>query len=141
MADAGQISLTAPARLFSAGQIVLATFLGAPLAGCLLLAGNYLKLGNRTYAWVSVLWGAVSTAAVILLAFSLPENFPNYPIPVASCIAMRVLSNYLQGSAIASHFAAGGRKGSWVAAVAAGLLCLALIVVVTLGVFFVASAG
>ena len=70
-------------KLFSAGQITLATFLGAPIAGCLLLARNYRELGNGAAAWQSLVAGIVSTILLFLIAFWLPENFPNMVLPIA----------------------------------------------------------
>ena len=70
----GQGTATAGTRLFSVEQIVLATFLGAPIAGFLLLARNYQRLGNKAYARVSLLWGVVATAVLLTVTWYLPES-------------------------------------------------------------------
>ncbi len=96
-------SFEAAGNLFSVGQITLATFLGMPIAGCLLLARNYRELGNGGAAWQSLAAGIASTILLLLIAFWLPENFPNMALPVAYCFGMRQLVNYLQGSEIANR--------------------------------------
>ncbi len=83
-------------RLFSVGQITLATFLGMPIAGCLLLAQNYRELGKGGVAWQSLAAGVASTILLLLIAFFLPENFPNMALPVAYCIGMQQLVKYLR---------------------------------------------
>lgn len=114
-------------RLYSVGQITLATFLGAPLSGSMLLAWNYRALGKVASAWKSFAAGAVSTLLLVLIGFWLPENFPNMALPLGYCVGMRQLVQYLQGGALAAHLEGGGRKGSWVVTVAAGLGCLGII--------------
>jgi hypothetical protein len=135
--DATQNSPAAGARLFSDGQIVFATFLGAPLAGCLLLASNYRKLADHDHARASVLWGVAATAALLIISFFLPENFPGAALPIGYCVGMRQIALRLQGRAIAHHLAAGGLKGSWGVTVASGLGCLALLLVLTFGTLMI----
>jgi hypothetical protein len=114
-------------KFFSVGQITLATFLGMPIAGCLILARNYRVLGKDGAAWQSLGAGIVSTLLLFLIAFFLPENFPNIALPMAYCFGMRQLVQYLQGGAIDNHLKAGGRKGSWAITIAVGLGCLVII--------------
>ena len=112
-------------KLFSLGQIVLATFLGAPLAGSLLVAHNYRVLQKANASWQSIVYGVASTVIIFIVAFLLPENFPNSVLPVIYCIAMRQLISSLQGGAIAAHYSIGGAKGSWAIAIVVGVGCLA----------------
>jgi len=124
-----------PGELYSVGQITLATFLGMPIAGCLLLAHNYRELGNTTAGRLSFAAGLVATILLLALAFWLPENFPNMALPVGYCFGMRQLVAYLQGGEIANR-----RKGSWVISIAAGVGCFAVIVGVLFGVVVPLSA-
>lgn len=128
-------SSEAAGKLFTVGQITLATFLGMPIAGCLLLAQNYRELGNGGAAWQSLAAGSASTLLLLLIAFSLPENFPNMALPVAYCFGMRQLVNYLQGSEIANR-----RQGSWAVAVALGLGCLVIIFGLIFGLIIMLNA-
>jgi hypothetical protein len=124
----------ANSKLFSIEQITLAAFLGSPVAGCLLLARNYRQLGKGRAAWQALAAGTASSILVLLLAFCLPENFPNMALPFAYCFGLRQLAKYLQGGAISNHFMTGGRKGSWVTTIAVGLGCLVAIFVLVFGV-------
>jgi hypothetical protein len=138
MIEETKIDVSEPGRkLFSVGQITLATFLGAPIAGCLLLARNYRELGKGAAARHSLVAGVASTIVILTIAFFLPENFPNAVLPVAYCFGMRQLVMQLQGGAIDNHLQAGGRKGSWVITVVLGLGCSVII----LGLIFALTLG
>jgi len=113
-------------KLFSIGQITLATFLGAPIAGCLLTAQNYRVLGKVNAAWQTLAVGIVLTVLVFIVAFALPENFPNIVLPVAYTVGCRESVKYLQGDVIASREAQGAR-GSWPIAIGVGIGCLVLL--------------
>jgi hypothetical protein len=128
------------ARLYSVGQITLATFLGAPVAGCLLLDRNYRALGRSAAAWQSLAAGVVSTILLVLIGFRLPENFPNMALPVAYCVGMRQLAKYLHGEALSDHLNSGGRKGSWVITVVVGLGGLIIIFGLTVGLLMALNA-
>src|SRR5882762_7148423 len=105
-------------ELFSVGQIILATLIGSPLAGSLLLAGNYRELRKTGAVWRSLGLGAFSTAVVFVIALWLPSNFPNSALPFAYCFGMRQLAIRLQGTPISNHFGAGGQKRPWAIPVA-----------------------
>ena len=119
-------------NLFTVMQIAVATFIGAPIAGCLLLAQNYRNLGRASSAWQTLILGFVSTIALFFIAFLLPENFPNAALPMAYTIAMRELVKYLQGDAIASQETQ-GKKGSWAVTVGVAIGCLVLIMALIFG--------
>ena len=72
-------------RLYSVGQITAATFVGSPLAGCLLLAHNYRVLRRNRAALYSLMCGVVATVIVFVGASWLPESFPNAALPVGYC--------------------------------------------------------
>lgn len=121
-------------KLFSTEQVTLATFLGAPISGCLLLAQNYRALGQGASAWQPLVVGIASTVVLLLLAFFLPENFPNLALPAGSCVGMYYYAKQQQGAAIDSHLKAGGRKGSWGVTVALSLGCTVIILVLFVAV-------
>jgi len=123
-------------ELFSVGQIILATLIGSPLAGSLLLAGNYRELRKTGAVWRSLGLGVFSTTVVFVIALWLPSNFPNSALPFAYCFGMRQLAIRLQGTPISNHFSAGGQKRSWAIPVAAGIGSLALILSMASTVWF-----
>ena len=124
-------------RLYSIGQITLATFLGSPIAGCLLLAHNFRELRVAKRALHSLIWGVAMTVVLFVAASWLPENFPNTALPAGYCFAMRQISKHFQGVSISNHFSAGGKKGSWAATIGIGLASLVLLFGVVLGLLFV----
>jgi len=137
--DAAIASTVNPRKLFSVGQITLATFLGAPIAGSLLLAWNYRALQKATPAFQSIVYGLVSTIILFVIAFLLPEKFPNSVLPVVYCLAMRQLVSYLQGDIIADHLARGGDKGSWAVTVVVGIGCLVVLFAIVFGLLLLYS--
>src|SRR2546423_10677413 len=87
-------------KLFSIGQITLATLIGCPIAGFVLVAQNYRQLGKSEAALQSLLFGLILTFVVFLIATVLPDNFPNMALPVGYTIGIREGVKYLQGDAI-----------------------------------------
>lgn len=126
-------------RLFSVRQITAATFIGAPIAGALFLARNYRALGLETAARQSLQWGVVATLLVFLIAYLLPDRFPNSALPIGYCFAMHQLAGRLQGRAISDHLRAGGMKGSWAPVIGWSVLCLVIIVILIFALFAVLS--
>ena len=126
-----------PAKLYSPGQMAWATFLGAPVAGCLLLAFNNWRLGNQSSARVAVAFGVVSTILLLVLAFVLPEKFPNKVIPAVYTIGMFHAAKSLQGNAFESHVARGGATASTWKATGVGVMCLVGVLVVIFAAFMI----
>src|SRR5689334_8898899 len=87
-------------RLFTVGQIVTATMIGLPIAGCILLYQNYRTLGERDEARKALMWGVISTLLMFWVATLLPQRFPNGALAVGYCFAMSQLAKRLQGAAI-----------------------------------------
>ena len=121
-------------KLFSVGAIVLATFLGSPVAGTVLMAINYWRLGRRSAAWISIAAGVLATALIIAVAAALPEETPNSPFIIAQLLGMYFAARGLQESLISQHRHAFGRLASMWAAVG-----ISLLVAVPLGLVLVAA--
>jgi hypothetical protein len=81
--------------LYTPGQVALASFLGSPIAGALLIAGNFRRLGRPDRSWLAVLLGLLATVAILALAFVLPEKFPNSVLPAAYTGALWALTGQL----------------------------------------------
>jgi hypothetical protein len=124
--------LPAPAyKLHDAGSVAVATLLGAPAAGAILMALNYRRLGEKGLAVITLLAGFLVTALLVLLGYVAP-NAASTGIGIGLLIAMRLIASKVQGPQIAEHVRRGGKLASkWVAA-GVGLLFL---VVLFLAVF------
>lgn len=107
--------------LFSDLQIAVATLIGMPIAGSLLLAQNYKNLGKINSARQTLILGFVSTIIIFFIAYLLPENFPNVLLPIIYTIAMQELVKHLQGDVIADQ------RGSWIITIGLAIGCSALI--------------
>jgi hypothetical protein len=115
-------------KLYSGGQMGLATFLGGPLAGCWLLARNFKRLQRPRAARLAIGLGVVWMAA--LFAMALMVAFFGRLFGLFSIGLMIMLAYKTQGDAFLSHTRRGGRRSSWWAAIGIGLASLALVVVI-----------
>jgi len=115
---------TASGALYSARSVVLATFLGSLLAGGVLLAVNYRRLGRPGAALRAIIGALFGEAALLALALALPADLhiPNIAFTVAQMFLMSYLAKLLQGEALRTHVASGGPVASGWAAAGIGLL-------------------
>jgi hypothetical protein len=113
--------------MYSPGQIAWATYLGAPIAGCWLLALNYRRLGDARAANLALISGSIGTVLLLALAFVLPERFPKFVVPAAYTFVMYRCVRALQGKVYEDRLANGANKGSVWVATGIGILCLILI--------------
>jgi hypothetical protein len=123
-----------PGKLYSPLLVAVATLLGAPVAGCILVGHNLRALGKRSAAWQWLLWGVVGTAALLIVAYFLPDRFPNSALPIGYTLGMYYGVKHAHGAEFDTHIATGGARASAWAAVGVGLTCLVAI----LGVLFLA---
>jgi hypothetical protein len=121
-------------KLFSKAQVSLATFLGAPISGALLMRMNYKALGHTKAAQQSLAVGIAGTVILLVIAFFLPDNFPNLVLPIASLFAVQQWYKQAQEETFKTHVANGGKKGSWGTAIGISLLLLVAILAVIFGV-------
>jgi hypothetical protein len=127
-------------KLYSIWSIVLATLLGSPLAGGIVMSINYKRLGFSRKAMHAIIWSVAGTFGIMAIAFFLPDNVPDMAIAVPQLLAMIAIATTLQGKAIETQKARGGAFSSaWIAA-GIGFLCLiALLLVIGLIVFALAA--
>jgi hypothetical protein len=124
------------AYLYSPALITLATVLGAPVAGCILLAQNYRVIGKQATAKQILLWGIFGTILLLVVASLLPDTFPNIVLPAGYTIGMYQAVKRSHGKDYQTYLANGGAKGPIWKAVFTGILCLiAILVMVFLAVF------
>lgn len=111
--------------LFTPRHVALATFLGTPLGGAIVMAINELRRSKTHNAALAVLGGVAGTGLLFLLGFVLPDGVPSFPIGLLSLFAMGAIARSKQGPLVNRHLAAGGKQASgWLAA---GIGILALI--------------
>ena len=84
--------------------------LGAPVAGCILLAHNFRAIGKPSAARQWLIWGTLGTALLIVVAFFLPEKFPHMALPIGYTMGMRQAVKQVHGPEYAQHIALGAAK-------------------------------
>lgn len=129
---------TLPAsRLYSQVQIAVGTFLGSPLAGGWFLSRNHRELGQEPLAKQAMWIGIGGAIVMMIIAFLLPDNFPNSVLPIACAAGFHALTEKRLGGVIKEHRAAGGSLFSWWRVVGISLLCVAILLALVFGVFFI----
>lgn len=121
-------------KLFSPGQATWATFLGSPIAGSVVLALNYARLGNRRAAWMAIIVGLVVSVIVLWIAAILPDSSPNSVLSGGYTLCLYMLAKSLQGNLVRRHLAIGGQQASSWMATGIGIACLVVIFVTVVGI-------
>lgn len=117
-----------PGRFFSPNAVGVATFIGSPVAGGIVLALNYRRLGRASAATLAVVATIAATVALLMLAAQLDNTSAGGGIAAGIAFGMVGVAKALQGKAHDAHLAAGGKEGSsWLAA-GIGLPFLAAII-------------
>lgn len=102
-------------RFYSPNGVGIATFIGSPLAGAIVLALNYRLLRRPGAAWGVMAIGIAGMVALFAAVVQMPDTAPSLGVPLS--IGMYFLAKQLQGKQFAQHVAAGGKQGSsWYAA-------------------------
>src|SRR5262249_31593185 len=121
-------------RLYTPGQVTLATLLGAPIAGAALMASNARRLRSRPSPGIVIACGLAGTGVLIALAYLIPDNIRSSVLPAASTAVMYQVARHLQGARLDSHLASGGKRRSYWAAAGIGLAFFVLDVLVLLAI-------
>jgi hypothetical protein len=100
-------------RLFTPGQVALATFLGGPLAGFLLLSANDARL-VRSSGWGTFWRGVGFSLVIFVVAVVLELIFPLLPLLLAviNPLILYSIADGMHGDACREHQARGGRSGT-----------------------------
>jgi len=122
--DPRPLGTRVPTKVYSPGQVAGAAFVGSPIAGCILLASNFALFGSPERRQLTLFWGVLSTVAVFVLAFVLPENFPNSVLPAAYTVALHRVAMHTQGTLFDAFIESGGSKHSNWRVLGIGLACL-----------------
>lgn len=124
-------------KLYSVGQIALATFVGGALAGCYFLSKNFETFGNKKFAARSLWIGVIIVLLIGLLIFvpsSILKYIPNIVIPAVYIGAIVTVTRQYQGKEIVKHFKSKGMKQSWLKVIGISILS-AIIILAYLFVF------
>lgn len=129
-------------KLYNERAILIATFVGGPLAGGYLLSRNFGALNEPAKA--SRTW-IISIGVLLLLAGSsfLPaaDKIPAVVYSFACCMTAHFAAKKFQGSSIALHQTNGGSfYGTW-RAVRVGLLSCLLMVALFFGLVYLTDAS
>ena len=112
-------------QLYSVWAVVLATFLGSPLAGGVVMSINCRRLSQPNVARDILLWTAILTVGSLLLGGLIPQEMR---LVEALLVGLQVFIMYflaarLQGRAIALHLQQGGEMASYWSVVGIGIVC------------------
>ncbi len=119
--------LTTPTyTLFDSKSVGLATLLGSPVAGTLLMAVNYRRLGKGSYGAAAVAIGVVVTVLAAVFGNLIPAAFST-AVAIGLLLVTISVSQTLQGPVVAQHVSQGGKLGSRWAASGIGISLLAVI--------------
>ena len=103
-----------PYRLFDSGAVLLATFFGSPLAGAIVMAVNYGRLGKSGKAFLAVVLGLAATALLVEIGLSGKTQYS--PLGIVFLLATWQIARMTQGKDVQEHTARGGQLGSkWTA--------------------------
>jgi hypothetical protein len=132
---------SAPPPVYTPRQVAIATGLGTPIAGAILMAANHRAIGISPSAG----WKPqrsrdfITHLAVPLLAFMVVTSFllsyfgldeGAVGIPIGAAVAMSELTKHCQGEKVASALKAGGSRQSYWRVLGTGGACLLLIAAV-----------
>ena len=103
-------------KLFDSVSVLLATLLGSPVAGTILMAVNYRRLGKGGAAAAAIAAGVAATALAIIFGNMIPTALSTV-VAIGLLLTTKSCAQVLQGPALAEHVSRGGKLGSrWVAA-------------------------
>src|ERR1039457_5519663 len=86
--------------LFNADSVGLATFLGTPIAGGILMAVNYRRLGKGSKAAAVLLIALLVTALALAVGFLIPQGVSAL-VAVGLFLGARAAAQALQSTAVA----------------------------------------
>ena len=102
-------------RLYDVAAVTIAAFFGGPLAGTVLMASNYRKLGQGNNGVLALILGAAASLGVIYMALKTTASPAVAEIVLMVCTGLA--AKQLQGEAIKTHVAWGGQLYSKLRAV------------------------
>lgn len=136
---ASPLAMRLDSALYTPGHVGLATFLGTPFAGAVIMAINEHRVGRTAAAVKTALAGLVGTGLLLAIATLLPDGIPRFPISVGPLVLMMAIARSRQEAFVRQHHAMGGKRGSGWAAAGIGLLSAVVVLVPFVVIFVVAE--
>jgi hypothetical protein len=128
------------AALYPPSHVALATFLGSPFGGAVLMAINEHRVGRTGVAVKTLLAGFFGTGVLFALASMLPDGIPRFPISLGPLWLMAAIAKGRQDAFVRQHIAMGGKRASAWAAAGIGLLSALVVLVPFVVVLVLAQA-
>jgi hypothetical protein len=126
----GAITSRPEYRLFDAGAVGLAAFFCGPLAGAILIAVNYGRLGKAGKAVLAVILGLIATAFIILIKLNLSKpwgSLASGALGILFIFCTWQIAKDAQGNALEEHIARGGQLSSRSTAFLVGIATTAVL--------------
>ena len=123
---------TSNPELYSPRQISVAAFVGSPAAAGWFFWRNERALGRPATGARWFWWLVATTAALITVAFFLPEKFPHFIIPFAYTVGLRGAAKSLYELPLAQS----GVQAAWGLVIGVSVLCLVIVLALIFGVVF-----
>jgi len=133
-------------KLFSSGCVIIATIVGSVLAGGALLALNFRRLGRPRAAWITLGVSVAASAAVLAMAFLVPDSMMSEKAMRAVLIGIQVViasvvSRVVMGKEFDHHTSLGGRFAPKWAAAGIGVLVCAIFIALMFALSSLAPSG
>jgi hypothetical protein len=125
-------------KLFSYRAVGVASVLGGPLAGSILMGLNYRRLGNGGAAVKVIVFGILITGLLIWAGWFIPGSWQRY-IGIGLAVAMIYYAKSAQGRLVDQHINMGGKLASMWSAAGVGLAIILPILAITLGYTFMTN--
>jgi TonB family protein len=128
-------------RLYDSGAVGAAAFFCCPLAGALLIAVNYRRLGKPVQAALAVALGLIATALYFLIKWDMKRSLGSIVFGILFFICAWICTwqaaKQEQGDAVKEHTARGGQLESTFTAGCVGFATLAALVLVAGAIVYV----
>jgi len=123
-------------KLYQISGVVIATLFGGVLAGGILMAVNYKRMGKPQCVIPTIAISIVTLLCAIFLSYILPERFPSLLLSIPQLIAISYLMKNLQEASINHHTHNGGLMESNWLAFGISLVVMLLVLAVSVAVLW-----
>ena len=125
-------------RVFSSAQVGVASLIGGPLGGAVLLKRNFRVIGAQPESAMPLVWASAITLVWFVISFKASRS-TGIVLPVAIALGSWRYANRLQGRQIAERLSGGWQLHSWWRTIAIAIIVLigTLVVSALLALFLV----